>query len=135
MRILIVDDNSICAEILRRTLERELKEMAICDITVCYSAEDVLHEFKKGARYDIIFTDIEMGPISGEKMAEDIRDRYGGDIRIVAVTSTHDTKIPDQYKSAGISNCLNKPADCNLVRIILEDTIAKMDACANSAIP
>ena len=134
IRVLIVDDDSVCSEYLRGILECKLNEIAIYDISVRRSAEDVLSEFKEGVRYDIIFTDIEMGSISGDAMAEEIHNKYGSDVRIVAVTSTYDISNSDQYKKVGISACLNKPPNCDLVRVILKDTIAEMEEHVNTVI-
>ena len=48
LHILIIDDNTICANILSRSFKaKPLNEIATFQITILHSAEDALHDLEK----------------------------------------------------------------------------------------
>jgi CheY-like chemotaxis protein len=132
LNILIVDDNAICAHILARIFKlKKLEEIITYEITIRSSSEDALPDLEK-TRYHIIFTDIEMGKISGCSMVETIRDKStdiyieNRDTPIIAVTSRYDASFCAQYKKAGITKCLEKPAKSNAVYDIIKARVEEL---------
>ena len=133
LHILIVDDNTICAQLLARIFELEqLKRITTFEITIHHSPEDALPDLGKN-KYDIIFTDIEMNGMSGCDMAKAICDKsadslYRGncDSLIIAVTSKYDSKSLIQYEEAGIITCLRKPAKKEDVLKIIEERVEQL---------
>ena len=131
LHILIVDDNAICAQLLAHIFtSKQLKGIATYEITIIHSAEEALCILKETC-YDIIFTDIEMTNMWGDKMAQIIRGKLTGNIHeenrnipIIAITSKYDSNSLKWYKEAGITRCLEKPAKTGSICKIIED-IAK----------
>src|SRR3954452_12138510 len=110
LHILIVDDNTICAQILARIFtSKEFKEIATFHVTTLNSAEEALSALKNTS-YDIIFTDIEMTGMHGDDMARTIRNKITGNTPIIAITCKDDEASRVQYEKAGITACLKKPA-------------------------
>jgi CheY-like chemotaxis protein len=126
LRILIVDDNHICSQLLARIFTTErLKGITTFQLTILYSAEDALRVLETNC-YDIIFTDIEMTGMSGDEMVRVIRNESGSilkgnrNIPIIAVTSKYDNESCMQYVEAGITECLQKPAKIESIYTIVE---------------
>lgn len=124
LHVLIVDDDKICSTILERIITRLriIGQETAFDITILQSAEEALCKLKT-AKYDIIFTDIEMGALSGDEMVKTIRNELGYDTPIYAITAKHDIESRKRYTDAGITGCLAKPAAKNNIRNIIEEII------------
>ena len=132
--ILIIDDNCICSAILKGTIKKlqSLFQDTLFVITTLSSAEEALKNLVT-ATYDLIFTDIEMGEVSGDKMARIIRDMSPDSIYmknrgipIYAVTARHDEESHKQYKKAGITGTLAKPAKKECIYAIIENMISQI---------
>ena len=130
LHILIVDDNPVCSAILHRMLISErLKAIATLEITIHCSPEDALPDLEE-TKYDIIFTDIEMTNMSGCDLAKTIRDKSvdayikNRDTTIVTITSKYDSESLIEYKEAGITECLKKPAQPDSIYAIVKDRAA-----------
>jgi CheY-like chemotaxis protein len=129
-RVLIVDDNLVCSDILARVIvSQQLCEIATIHVTTLRSAEDALRDLET-ACYDIVFTDIEMGQIWGDEMTRIIRSNHGvpihkanRDVPIVAITARCDPVSRTRYEEAGITKCLEKPAKKESIYAIIEDRI------------
>lgn len=131
LRILIVDDNVICAKLLARIIKsKQYEEPITIETTIYNSPNEALNDLKN-TPYDIIFTDIEMTPtISGVGIARSIRndDNYMENryIPIYAVTCKADEKSRISYENAGITGCLEKPAKPDSVHIIIEERVRQL---------
>ena len=127
LRVLVVDDNLVCAKILEQTATCAfLSNNVQLKATIHTSADAALHDLTTN-QYDIIFTDIEMPPgISGDVMAQTIR-KDDRDIPIVAVTSKDDAESRVLYKSVGITHCLGKP----VTKDAILDTACKLNLIPN----
>src|SRR4051812_2571051 len=95
LHVLIVDDNFICSNILARAITSQ--QLVALHVTTLSSAEEALRDLS-AARYDIIFTDIEMGGMSGDSMARKIRET-DREIPIHAVTARCDDESLERYRS------------------------------------
>jgi CheY-like chemotaxis protein len=127
LRVLIIDDNDICARLLARMFKLEpLKGITTFEITIHNSPEDALLDLMK-IRYHIIFTDIEMANMSGCEMAKIIRNTeiYKENLNtpIVAITSKYDDNSRIQYEEAGITECLEKPAKVGSIYAIVKKQV------------
>lgn len=130
LRILIIDDNEICAKLLARKIRSIHYEEITIKIAIHNSPLKALDDLKN-THYGIIFTDIEMTPaISGVDIARFVRkdDDYikNRDIPIYAVTCKADKEARILYKEAGITECFEKPVKHDSVRIIINTYIKKM---------
>lgn len=121
IHVLIVDDNSVCAGMLARLLQFKLRHLSDFKITTASSAEEALQNLENTA-YDIIFSDIEMGVMSGTAMAKEIR-RRNIDIPIIAVTSRYDSKSCNEYREAGFTKWLEKPAKFQDIYTVIEEML------------
>ena len=127
-RVLIVDDNDVCSDILARMIQSpQLKDIATVHITTLHSAEEALRDLQ-AASYDIIFTDIEMGQVWGDEMTRIIRSDHtipihkkNRDIPIVAVTARVDPASRERYSDMGISECIAKPFKMETIHKIIRE--------------
>jgi two-component system, NarL family, sensor histidine kinase EvgS len=132
-RVLIVDDDPICSKILTRVIESQHPgEIATLRVTILGSAEEALRDLET-ACYDIIFTDIEMGQISGDDMTRTIRagqthliHRSNRDIPIIAVTARVDPDSRARYEDAGITECVAKPVSKEIIKNIIRERIEQI---------
>jgi CheY-like chemotaxis protein len=133
LHILIVDDDPICSKILHHIIIslQPLYQNAILEITTVHSAEEALHKLET-ASYNIIFTDIEMGAMSGDKMAQCIRDKAlnnylkNHNILIYAITCKYDEESLKQYKEVGITQCLEKPVKREFINEIISQLMTSL---------
>jgi CheY-like chemotaxis protein len=129
-RVLIVDDNPVCSDILARMIvSQQLGEIATLHVTTLRSAEEALRDLGTTC-YDIVFTDVEMGQIWGDEMACTIRSGHAvpihkanRDVPIVAITARCDPVSRARYEEAGITKCLGKPAKKESIYAIIEDRV------------
>jgi CheY-like chemotaxis protein len=124
LHILIVDDDPICSAILKRmiTLLQLPGRKATLNITILHSAEEAL-DVLKNTKYDIMFTDIEMGGMWGDEMVRTICSKFDYDIPIYAITAKCDAESCERYKDAGITRCLAKPAMKKSIQDIIENRV------------
>lgn len=129
-RVLIVDDNPVCSDILARVIvSQQLGEIATLHVTTLCSAEEALRDLGTTC-YDIIFTDVEMGQIWGDEMARTIRSDHtvpihkaNRDVPIVAITARCDPVSCARYEEAGINQCIEKPAKKESIYAIIEGIV------------
>ena len=128
LNILIIDDDHICSNILKRIIDllRPSERNIVVNVTIHYSAEGALNELEKNTtKYDIIFTDIEMGGIHGDEMALKIRESFKDifDGPIYAITANYNIFSCERYKQAGITECIAKPAGKKYIHDIINERI------------
>lgn len=107
-RILVVDD-----EAPLHCLLRDLLEFSGADVHVSESGEDAIGKWdsalQSGAPYDIVITDIGLGPgIDGIGLARHIRSSLAS-ARIVACTGNSADPIVATPSAFGFNGCLAKP--------------------------
>ena len=130
LHVLIVDDDPLCTQILARLIGIiQSSRTTDIQLTICHSAEDALDKLRESC-YDIVFTDIEMGIMSGDKMATTIRNsntlKTNCKTPIIAITANYNPDSVIQYKKTGIDQCLEKPAKMKLIRTIIENRIKEL---------
>jgi CheY-like chemotaxis protein len=101
-RILVIDDESNIAEVLRDALSAEghAVEMALC-------GNDGVKLAAIGS-YDLVFTDLGMPDLSGWEVARRIRDETP-EVPVVLVTGWGATLDEDEIQRCGVSAVVHKP--------------------------
>ena len=102
-KILIIDDSSVQADMLRSILENDY------DITVAHTAEAGLHHARVG-NFSAVLLDIIMPGMDGfdlmRKMQEEVVTRH---IPVIMITSLRDTKHEEQGLILGAVDYITKP--------------------------
>jgi len=70
-RVLVIEDSEETLELTRLTLESQ-----ICEVVAVSSAEAALGLLNAGERFNLLFTDVCLGPISGLEVAHRVRDAF-----------------------------------------------------------
>jgi CheY-like chemotaxis protein len=103
-RILVVDDEAILTEIMRKILERLGYE-----VTARTSSKEALEVFRsEPGRFDAVITDMTMPIITGNELARELM-RVRPDIPIILCTGFSDTISADEARAMGIREYLMKP--------------------------
>lgn len=113
-RILVIDDESNIAEVLRDTLSAEghAVEMALC-------GNDGVQLATLGS-YDLVFTDLGMPDLSGWEVARRIRQRTP-EMPVVLVTGWGATLDENEIQRCGVSAVVHKPFELDdVVQTTLE---------------
>jgi signal transduction histidine kinase/DNA-binding response OmpR family regulator len=106
-RVLVVDDNASC----RQVLERMLSEHNI-NVTSAASGEDAIRALAEAASdpYNLALVDYHMPGMSGLELARRIRSEYGASIPILMMLTSHDWSVASaRLSEAGIDAHLIKP--------------------------
>lgn len=105
-RILVVDDEPLVADMLKRTLSDAH------DVTVATDAQTALEYVLAGREYDLIFCDLLMPRMSGMDLFEALRDRAPGvERRIVFMTGGAFTERAAQFLATVPNQKMSKPFD------------------------
>lgn len=70
-RVLLIEDTEDTRELSRMALESQA-----CEVVAVSSAEAALGLLNAGERFDLLFTDVCLGPISGLEVAHRVRDAF-----------------------------------------------------------
>ncbi len=105
-RVLVVDDEPLVADMLRRTLSEGH------DVTVATDARTALDFVLSGAEYDLIFCDLLMPRMSGMDLYAALRaERPGVEERIVFMTGGAFTERAAQFLATVPNRKMSKPFD------------------------
>ncbi|WP_447578311.1 response regulator [Achromobacter kerstersii] len=110
MRVLIVDDDSLTAELTAECL------LLDCNVTVQIASndEDALHAVADFAP-DAILLDVELSGVSGLDLAPDLKVVSRGRARVIIFTGTV-SKYESGPLPPGVDAWLSKPADLDALR-------------------
>src|SRR5258706_7870497 len=111
-RILLVDDDADCADILRDGLRRR-----DYDVDSVYSATDCLHQLEIGV-LDVVITDTKMPVMDGIELCEKLRELHPEVIAIV-LTGVGKLDLAIAAIRAGEFDFLTKPVHTDAVTISL----------------
>jgi CheY-like chemotaxis protein len=116
IRILLVDDNEMVRESIKKILEEEPNWTVCCEATEGAGAvEKALHE-----KPDLLVIDMSMPNMGGLEATKQIR-RWLSDVKIVILTFHDSPEILAQAKQAGADTCLVKTdSPENIRRTIVE---------------
>lgn len=113
--ILLVEDDAISLEL--EALALESLQQQVTRATTGRRAVELAQK----TRFDIIFLDITLPDIDGVEVASQIRERWGDDITIVAVTSHALEKDVSLFSRYGMMTVIPKPASYSIFRQFLID--------------
>ncbi len=100
--VLLVDDQMLNLKVLDRMMRRE----GFSPISVTSGEEAI--KVVKNRKIDLIFTDLKMPGMDGDKLAQEIREMPGGNrIKIFIVTA--DVYVDDHYHLEKVDGILTKP--------------------------
>lgn len=95
LNICICDDDKLIHESLKTSCYKTYNNAQL-EINSIYSAEELIHFYEQGNRFDIIFLDIEMATITGIEAAEKIRE-YSPEAIIIFISS-HPNYVFEAFK-------------------------------------
>lgn len=121
-RILIVDDNQTCCNVLKQ----QTKSWGML-VNSCYDGNEALAMYRAkrslGEAYDILIIDYDMPHLSGLEVAEKIKLEQA-ELPLMVMLTGLTLMPPEQItKDAGIQTVLNKPASQKLVRLTLSNLL------------
>ena len=105
-QILLVDDDAALLDVLPRTIELRIAQVAV---TACDSAEAALTHMLSG-HYHLVITDLNMPRISGLALVRQIKAKFA-DIPILVITGHGDEEAEHQAMQAGVDGFIRKPFD------------------------
>jgi PAS domain S-box-containing protein len=115
IRILIVEDNSDAAEVLRTVLE-----LFGCRVEVAHSGPEAL-ETARASRPEVILCDLGLPGMSGYEVAAALRqDPATAATRLIAVSGYGQEEDQQRSRAAGFDVHLTKPVDVAQLRRLLE---------------
>lgn len=113
IKILIVDDSSVCAEGLQILLEAE----GLSNITIAKTGNDAI---KFSEKFDLIFMDFNLPDTDGIKLTQHFRKgSFKTDTPIICCSSITDSKRKECIES-GMDDFLSKPPTEKSLQEILE---------------
>ena len=117
-RILIVDDSLS----VRKVCADYLKDLDV-EITTANDGIDAINETKK-AKFDLIFTDLEMPRLDGLELIPELRRQEDtSKVPIVVISSRSTAKHVDKAISLGATKCVSKPFSKNDILAIAYSTL------------
>lgn len=116
-QILLVDDDAALLDVLPRTIELRIAQVAV---TACDSAEVALAQMQLG-HYHLVITDLNMPRISGLALVRQIKAMFAN-MAILVITGHGDEEAEHQAMQAGVDGFVRKPFD----RIDLAATIERL---------
>lgn len=116
-QILLVDDDAALLDVLPRTIELRIAQVAV---TACDSAEAALAHMRSD-HYHLVITDLNMPKISGLALVRQIKTMFAN-MAILVITGHGDEEAEHQAMQAGVDGFIRKPFD----RIDLAATIERL---------
>lgn len=125
MKIAICDDE----EVFTRKIYQLLWQEHDCIVECFLSPEELLKKYAAGERYDVLFLDILMSPISGMELARKIRewDKYA----ILIFITAYLEYAPEGYEVNAFRYLL-KPVAENDLHLIMADIRKKLEDSAQT---
>lgn len=119
LKILVVDDEKVVAEVLGKLMEVDGHK-----VTVTLEAEKALEIYQK-EKFDIVFTDISMPGMNGIDLTQKVLE-IDKDAKIVAVTGHVGTQEIEKIMDNGAKSFLKKPfskkdIDCKIKEVLQMD--------------
>ena len=119
-KVLIIDDNNIAADVLKRNLEK-MKMI----ISSAASAEEAI-EILTQVSFDMVITDLNMQGMNGIEVAEHIRKRYPA-ISIILLNIVNDERHKQYPELFGA--VINKPVKTALLEDAILSQLRNNDTC------
>ena len=121
MKVLIVEDNPVNAEMIRITLEKEQYE-----VVLAHDGEDALAKIEEHADVDLLVTDVMMPNVTGLELLERIRQRPEWQtLPVVVATSMANQATVRQAVSLHCKHFIVKPFTVQLLLQAVREAIAQ----------
>jgi len=119
--IMVVEDNADSLRMLCMALQLQGY--------LCFPAEGGRAALKllEGVRPDVAIVDLEMPGISGFDVAMRVRELFGAEVRLIALTGHADKQVRRAAREAGFDYHVLKPVSTEQLRPYIEDQIAPDD--------
>ncbi len=121
--LLLVDDSAFFRNMLSPVLKA-----AGYEVTAVAAPSEALALIKKGGRYDVVVSDIEMPGMNGFELAEAIRGERGTAIPIIALSSITSPAALERGRQAGFKDFVAKFDRQGLIAALKESTIEWVEA-------
>lgn len=115
-RLLVAEDNALCARIARQLLSN-----ANAEVEIASDGADAVRLFAQKP-YDAVVMDMRMPGMDGCAAAEAIRrrERRGSHVPIVAMTAGQEARDKGEALRAGMDDCLVKPLEVDRLATVLQ---------------
>ena len=121
-RVLVVDDEHLIAEALRRVLRREF------EVSVCGTATEARALFEAGERFDVILSDMMMPGFSGMDLFEWLKETAPSQARRLIFTSGGAVTEQAQFYQATMPDrFIHKPFDILSIGKTLGEFLKTLD--------
>lgn len=114
-QILVVDDDENIAHLLKKVLEGQYS------VDCCYSLADALTLYDENS-YDLIITDLQLGPDSGMNLARYVREKDPY-VEVIIITGHASVESAREAVDLGIVSYLTKPIDIAELRVLVERSV------------
>lgn len=129
-RLLVVDDNETNLQVLRGFLEKDGHK-----VTTATNAQDAI-DLCLAVKFDLIFTDIELGQMDGIALTKTLRAQKNNEIAeipIIAFSGNVSSEDQERFKQAGMNGFIAKPVIPSALRTVMFDTVqAQKNSYLNS---
>jgi len=116
--ILVIDDESVLADLLK-----EMLEMLDYKVTIASDAQQAIDFFLSDKfHFDLVITDLNMPGMSGDQLAKELL-RIRPDLPIILATGFSYKIGKEEIQKIGIRNLLMKPFDLNLLGTMVRETL------------
>jgi len=116
MRVLWVEDNAIVRKVSKLMLENLNHEADVAG-----SGKEAL-EFLSKNEYDLVITDIGMPEMNGWQLADIIKDKFGGKMKVAVITGWSDEIDDYTRKEHGVDHILGKPFSIEQLKKLLDES-------------
>jgi len=119
-KIMVIEDDHHLGSLLK-----EYFQNLNVDVEINYNAMSALRQMKR-EKFDLVLTDINMSPMSGFELIQEVRS-FNKDIKIVAMSgsfiSTEDNlnHLKSELSQAGMDSFLQKPFLMEDIKQVLKD--------------
>ncbi len=103
-KILIVDDNALNIKVAKVALKNF--DLVLDDVS---SGEECINIIKSGRTYDLILMDIMMPNMGGEETFKKLKEIYGFNTPVIALTADAVSGSKDKYLEIGFTSYISKP--------------------------
>lgn len=110
-RILLIDDDSSFLSLLEKLLQRLGHT-----VSACHTLDELEKELQASSSYDLVLTDMQMGPITGVDVLNRV-NRYIPHIPVIVLTATADF-TESQAKELGFYAYLKKPVSLSTLQSV-----------------
>lgn len=118
------DDKAVCTKIEDALIEYSKRHCMKINVDVFYSGESLLEHMEKGNNFDLLYLDIEMGPVNGVEVGRQLRRVYKNYSIEIVYISANDGYDRQLFEVQPL-HFIEKPIDASVVIQDLELAIER----------